>query len=366
MKRIIFHIPFKINPTKPSGTNIRPLKMLEAFRSIGYEVDAIMGSAKERKKQIIGIKSKIKNGQLYDFMYAESATLPTLLTEDHHLPLNPFLDFCFFNFCKKNEIKIGLFYRDIFWNFEEYSLKGIKALYTKSMYHLDLKLYNKFLDVLFVPSLEIIPYIPYTFNCQISALPPGHDQAVLPNHKASNKVLELFYVGGLSSHYQMEELFEAVHQLEGIHLTVCTRKEEWDKAKEENYKKYSSTSNIEIVHKSNKELAPYYAKADIAMIFVEPFEYWSFAIPIKLYEYIGNKKPIIASQNSCAGKFVEENNIGWTIPYKHQALIDLLNKLKKNPSLLRSKDEAIAEVYVKNSWEFRAREVVENLGKAKK
>lgn len=363
MKRILFHIPFKINPNKSSGTNIRPLKMLDAFQKNGFEVTAIMGNGKERKQIIQKVKKAINNGVKYDFLYSESSTLPTLLTEDHHLPTYPFLDFGFFKFCKQNKIKIGLFYRDIFWNFEAYSLKGMKALYTKLMYNYDLNKYNDLVDVLFLPSLEMLQYIPKKMDCLVTALPPGHD---LPDISVKEKVsdsLELLYVGGVSNHYQMEALFEAVHKITKVHLTICTRKEEWETAKMGSYAKYVDASNISIVHKQNHQLQSFYEKADIAMLFVEPFDYWQFAVPVKLYEYIGNKKPIIASANCYTGSFVAEENIGWTIPYSAEALENLLNNIKKDPAQLASKIENLQHVYVENSWIARAEKVSFTLSK---
>ncbi|MDR0538095.1 MAG: hypothetical protein LBH04_08685 [Tannerellaceae bacterium] len=92
MKYIIIHFPFKINKNRFSASQLRPLKIINAFINIGYKVDVIEGSGKERRKQIRQIKNDIK----YEFCYSESSTLPTLLTESHHLPTYLFLDFSFF------------------------------------------------------------------------------------------------------------------------------------------------------------------------------------------------------------------------------------------------------------------------------
>jgi hypothetical protein len=82
--------------------------------------------------------------------------MPTLLTESHHLPTHPFLDFNFFRFLKNNDIKIGLFYRDVQWNFKElYNINFFKKIYAKFFYYWDLYNYNNLLDVLFLPSLKM-------------------------------------------------------------------------------------------------------------------------------------------------------------------------------------------------------------------
>lgn len=361
MPKIIFHIPFKINTNLSSGTNIRPMKMLQAFESLGYEVDLIMGLGNERKKQISAIKLKLEQGEKYDFLYSETSTLPTLLTEPHHLPTHPFLDFNFFQFCKNKNVRIGLFYRDIFWNFDAYSLKGIKALYAKSMYRYDLKKYKSLVDALFLPSIKMLDYFPVRMKSDVLDLPPGHDNPKLIETKLPNANLELFYVGGLSSHYQMEELFESVNKTDGVNLTVCTRKDEWQKAKNSTYKKFTNSPNIDIVHKQNHELSEHYSNTDIAMLFVNPFEYWDFAIPIKLFEYLGNIKPIIASSGTYAGDFVERHNIGWTIDYSAQSLSKLLNTLKENPNLIHIKKENIEKIHTQHSWQSRALKVVNTL-----
>ena len=93
---MIFHVPRRVEKGKASGFHVRVSNMLQAFIDNGYTVDFISGNAKERKQSIKQIRRNIKEGVLYDFLYAENATIPTLLTELHHLPTHPFLDFTFF------------------------------------------------------------------------------------------------------------------------------------------------------------------------------------------------------------------------------------------------------------------------------
>ncbi len=78
MKKIIFHLPMEIDKNRPSGSQIRPLKILQAFKNIGYKVDIVMGDVKTRKRQIKKIKRNISNGVKYDFLYSESSTMPTV------------------------------------------------------------------------------------------------------------------------------------------------------------------------------------------------------------------------------------------------------------------------------------------------
>ena len=150
-KSCIFHVPNHIDKNAKSGSHIRPIKMIEAFRENGYDVDIVMGYGKERKRQIDEIRKKIRAGKKYDFLYSESSTMPTLLTEKNHLPLYPNLDFGFLKFCRKNGIKIGLFYRDIHWKFEKYrsEVSVFKRSFSIPMYKYDLRKYKKLVDVFY-------------------------------------------------------------------------------------------------------------------------------------------------------------------------------------------------------------------------
>jgi len=63
-KRIIFHYPLPLNPEAASASGIRPFKMIEAFKSLGYHVDLVTGYSRERKIQIKKIKKNINNGMI--------------------------------------------------------------------------------------------------------------------------------------------------------------------------------------------------------------------------------------------------------------------------------------------------------------
>ena len=244
MKRMIFHIPMKIDRNRASASQIRPMKMIEAFKECGYEVVVVEGYGKERKRQIKEIKSNILKGVKYDFLYSESSTMPTLLTEKNHLPLYPFLDFSFFAFCKKHGIKIGLFYRDIYWVFKK--KRSFKEWVAYIFYKYDILKYNKFLDVLFLPSKEMNAYIPNIKVESVIPLPSGLQLHSSP--KIEHPLLELLFVGAIGGLYDITLLVKVISGIQGIHLTICCRENEWQKEKI-NYLPFLN-ENITIVHKS--------------------------------------------------------------------------------------------------------------------
>ncbi|MEF9934225.1 glycosyltransferase [Clostridium sp.] len=366
MARCIFHIPFYIGSDKqPSGSQIRPMKMIAAFKKIGYEVDVVSGYAAERKRKINQIKENIKNGVKYDFLYAENYTEPTLLTESHHLPTNPFLDFGFFKFCRESGIKIGLFYRDVYWKFDIYrqSVGALKTAVATAFFKYDLKKYNQLLNVLYFSDDKMYEYIPFDFKGEIKELPPGIDTSLREASKVraieDNGKLKIFYVGGIGELYNMEKLFEAVHNTENVYLTVCCREGEWATWKSK-YEKYLN-DRIEIVHKSGKDLVPYMEGADLLSLFFEPVEYRTICVGVKMYEYMTYKRPLLSTKNTSMGKTVENYGIGYNIEYSTKDLEELFKSLLENKLQLNEKVNKIEEIFEDHTWEARANQVAKDL-----
>ena len=364
---IIFHHPLPLDSNSKSASGIRPQRMLQAFKELGYEVDLVTGYIKERKAAIKQIKKKIKQGVKYDFIYSESSTMPTVLTEPHHLPLSPLLDFNFFRYCRNKNIKTGLFYRDIYWLFDAYGtgLNIIKSTLAKFAYKYELHFYKRYLFKFYLPSVEMGQYVPIVPVEKFSALPPGHnvesllcEETAILNRKFDK--LKVFYVGGISDHYKMHVLFSVISKRDDVELTLCTRESEWQAVKLE-YPVLSD--NIKIVHTSGVEMQSLMLASDLVSIFVKPQEYWKFAAPVKLYEYLGFRKPIIASKGTLAGKFVADNKIGWSLPYSENDLNDFFNALIQEPELLIEVQQHMDLVASNHTWKARAQQVIKDLTK---
>lgn len=362
-KYVIVHVPYHINKSHPSGTYLRPLEMVSAFNEMGFKVDFIHGYGSERKKLINQVKKRIKGGRKYEFIYSESPTEPTLLTEKHHLPVYPFLDFGFFSFCKKRNIPIGLFYRDIYWAFSffEGRIPWYKREIARLFYLYDVFKYRRLLSVMFLPSEKMKEYLPFDFGLRMSELPP----AALEVHEAKQHKLDdsgmvkLFYVGGIGAHYRMHEMFSAVKELQSLKLTFCCRESDWVGFKSE----YESLlcDRIKIVHARGEDLKPFLEESDVFMLFVEPSVYWQFAMPLKLFEYLSYGKPIVASEGLAISDFVIKNNVGWSVQYRKESLIELFEKEINNAAIYESKVNNVLRVAPMHTWKARARTVEKEL-----
>lgn len=356
---IIFHHPLPLDPDAKSASGIRPQRMLQAFKDLGYKVDIVAGYGVERSAAIKKIKKNILSGVRYDFVYAESSTMPTILTERHHMPTHPLMDWRFFSLLKRKNIPIGLFYRDIYWVFDNYGkgLNSFKSNFAKMAYYFDLWVYEKTLSKLYLPSLKMGDYVPIVSEYKFSALPPGHENTIVEKKSIKN-IIKLFYVGGMSNHYQLHLLFEVLKDFSEIEFTLCTRDAEWFSVKDE-YTKVAG--NVNIIHKSGAEMKNYLQDCDIAILYVKPQEYWEFASPVKLYEYLGFQKPILASSGTLAGDFVEENKIGWSIPYEKSSIIEFFNKIVSDKNIINSVQNNLPAVAAKHSWLARAQQVATEL-----
>ena len=366
MKRCIFHYTGKIEDMPKVGSAVRPKKMLEAFRQIGYIVDEVTGDGKERKEKIKKIKNNINKGIKYDFLYSENRNIPTLLAEENHLPIHPLLDFGFFNYCHSRGIKIGLFYRDIYWKFDLFK-DGVelhKRIVLVPMFKYDLYQYSKKVDILYVPTNLLSKYLPKKFD--VRELPPGGDihSDILERKKNKtyhNRDLRVFYVGGIAGLYDMRTLFRAIQKNKNVRLIVCTPRDQWESTKE-HYQVFLC-DRIQVIHKSNSELEKYYDWADVVSVCFEKNKYAELATPIKAYEAISFGTPIIASENTAIARMIKQFNIGWVIDFSLKEMYEIFEYLKDNPHEIKEKTTNTIDIAQNNTWQKRAEKVAKELTK---
>jgi len=362
-KRVIFHYPLPFSETLNSGSKVRPVKILEAFRTLGYQVDVVCGYSCERRTAIRKIEQNIEQGIKYDFCYSECSTMPTALTDPDHLPRAPILDALFFRMLNKNKVKIGVFYRDIYWCFESKTLRNFfrfKPQLAKLFYIFDLFVYKKYVDYIFSPSMESKEFIPIIDENKVRPLPPGIDIGYkLNNTKNHSKNIHLLYVGSIKKpYYNLEKMFSALSGLEFVKLTLCVREDEWNAHK---YDYSYENIDMNVVHASGEDLEVLYMNADASLLFFEPIKYRELAVPVKLFESLGYSTPIISSHDTWVGNFVKSNEIGWTLEYDDLALRNVLSDIKINRSKIDIAKQRVVEVARDNTWIKRCEYVSETL-----
>jgi len=363
---IIFHYPLPIQTEGAVGSQVRPPLMLNAFRELGLSVEVVAGYGNQRAKSISIIKQQVSKGRKFRFVYSESSTGPSLITERHHFPLYPFLDFRFFSWLRLKSVPIGLFYRDIHWRFPFYrkQVEYWKMAIMIPLYWYDWFQYTRHVDVLFLPSLEMANFLPTKWpKNRIAALPPGcnisGDCFTEWEKKFHNrKKLRLFYVGSIdpTTTYDLSPLFESLCMSEDACLQLCCPEVQWKKYKA--YYKMPDTNVVQVIHKSGFDIKSDYENADLFCIVRKPTSYLEFAMPIKLFEAIGYGLPIIANRGTLVAKFVEDEGVGWVIDGPDD-LRSLCRYLNRNRQILIEKKRAVQEVRKNHTWLARARAVAD-------
>jgi glycosyltransferase involved in cell wall biosynthesis len=366
--RMIFHVPWEIDVAGRSASSIRPLKMLQAFRELGYDIFVISGSGKERAARFAELKRALKGGLAVRFMYSESSTLPTLWASGKRdLMRFPAVDYRVFLLCKRHKIPIGIFYRDIYWRFPQL-LKvtpRIRAWAFQLGYRLDLKLYQYTAHTIFLPSMTMRRYFSVPSRPRIVPLPSGLDRdqgtsLATPDKGESPRKLKIAYVGGFGGHYQMDKLLRVAKRLcNEVELGICCRQEEWLAATSQHA---LVDAIVSVVHLSASDAASWLRGADICSLFVEPSSYWAFAMPMKLFTYLAAECPILASEGTEAGRFVQANDLGWVLSYEEDDLEALLRELLANPARVTARRKVAQAKAGLHTWRRRAEAVEEALG----
>lgn len=360
MTTMVFYAPYPV-VSGGTGSSARPPRMLQAFRDLGIEVLDVVGAGAERARRLAALRRRLVAGGRIDLAYGESSTMPTVLTESHHVPTHPLVDLQLLRLLDREGIPTGFFYRDVYWRFPAYddSVPRLVGLGTKTLYHAELMVMSRWLDRIYMPSTAMAEYVPHIDRSLVRALPPGGTVVDVPRAARRDGGVTLLYVGNISEYYRMHALIEAVGRVAGVSLILCTPEDSWESVRYE----YAAvlTDSVEVVHARGPELEPLFARADVCALVVEPAEYRDFAAPIKLFEYLGHGKPVLASAGTLAGTTVAEGGFGWQTQYGVDEVAAALVALRDDPAGLERTRRTAVAAREQHTWSARARQVVEDL-----
>lgn len=345
---MVFHAPYALVENAASASRIRPVKMRQAFKDLGYEVFDLTGGVQERRQKIRQLKRKILAGWRPEFCYSEGATIPNMASTPKKWDCSLTLEPRIFALMYRYGIPTGTFYRDIYWAKSAQSLGGtsLAARAMIPLYRFDLAVYRYYGVHLFVPSLQMSEEIPGQM-VSISALPPGCDLV----DTQTPDIFSLLYVGGLSVHYSLTALAQATFKAQ-VPFTLCTRKKEWEASK--HLFSADVLNHLKIMHAKTNELSEVYDQTSVGVLVIEPNAYRNFAVPFKLYEYIGHGKPILVSSGTHAAQIVSTLGVGWVVENDTAKIQDLLQYLRANPQEVEQVAKRVREVRNQESWQARA------------
>lgn len=365
MSSFLVYYPFQLAKNPKSGSQLRPLEMLQAFeryaQSTNKKMLIISGTSSERAIQW---DKFLAEGSLDDveFCYSENQTIPLWLTDPSHIPSKPFIDRNVFKELKRRKIPIGVFYRDVYWKFDElYPVEGVKKVVLQSIYRLEEKFYQKYVSSVFLPSEAMSQYVSISANHV--PLPPGGRRVELPERRSQSSDPQGIYVGGINSEdYGVETLLEAVRELkqEGTHfeLHIACREDEFQKAKASRPDVFHE-DNATFYHKSASELEQIYADMDMAFIPRKKTVYNDFSVPVKLVEYLSSGIPVVASDCDAQRDILEQGGYGVIVQDDKEGMKQGIRKMIQASAGIRQK---IQRDFLQNhSWDARVQKVVSTL-----
>ncbi len=364
---IIYHYPGKLDPEAAVGSALRPLRMLEAFRSLGEEVIEISGRGMARVGKADALDRALESDTVF---YSESVNVPPGLTWARRRPWRMNFDYHLIRDLHRRGVPTGLFYRDIYWMLEEtraINLKSfVKKRLTPAFARRELRHYEKSLDVLFLPHRNMGQYVPFPFsNTEMRTLPPGGEQrdpdpGVERDSVGEGGCLNLLYVGNIAPpHYDLRPYIEAVETVSCAKLEVVTR----ERALEHHghLYRFEERRNVTLSHAHGETLAPLYQRANLALAVRDDSEYLAFAMPVKIFEAISFGVPLVVSAGlRVVADLVEREKLGWVIDTPDE-FRGLLQRLADDPAELARARARVGVARENHTWESRAREVVEAL-----
>lgn len=360
-RTMLFHAPYPLSGG--IGSAVRPVRMRQAFEDLGYEVVEVTGHGADRRRATRQLARDLARGRRIDFAYGENHTMPTVLTEPHHLPTHPLVDLRLLPLLRRHGIPTGLFYRDVYWRYPEYRERVGRAVAagTRTLYHAELLAYGRWLDRVYLPSEQIARVVPHLRPDQTRALPPGGTVVDQPRVPGPFTIL---YVGNVGAYYRMDALLEAIDATPDVHLLLCTPQDSWATARP-GLERWLGP-RVEVVHERGEGLLPLFARADVCSLLVEPSEYRDFASPVKLYEYLGHGKPVLASAGTLAGQVVQDAGLGWQVGYDATQVGALLARLlgeweRPGGGEVGTVTEAVRAARHQHTWAARAQEVADDL-----
>lgn len=363
-----------------SGSSVRALKMLEAFRSLGIEIMLLEGwnrkdQRQERTQAVAAMQERLRT-ERPDACYVELPSGPLFLHVDRELLRQLRVD----------GIPIAYFYGDAYWKFPQFRGTGSKRSLTEWLkegliywaQRYCLRLYQRTASLIYYPSATMAEHFNFaqkrvsypgsvvlsqTLVEQQDGIPT--DPSTGPSTDISTGIPTGIYVGGASYRYGATLMLEAFRRVNenGIKaklLLVCDPKS-WQTLPQEMRELEQSGWLERQTAFGDEQLRPLYARAQFACLPLRRNIYNDFAMSIKLFEYLTYGKPIVSTNCSEMAAFIERTGVGVVARDNEADYAQALLHLVEDEALYDSCQEAVARTRAENTWLKRAQAIVDDL-----
>lgn len=182
----------------------------------------------------------------------------------------------------------------------------------------------------------------------------------IENYKGSEKTksdkLRISYIGAVRRYNELKNLMDACKEFEDVFISVHGSGVHTEKLQkiQKNY------NNVQVTGKYDfKESARLYSECDILYAMYPMISLQDkVGIPVKYYEAIITKTPVIVSRGKDPAKFIKKQNIGFVLDGNDVGEIrELVDYVRKNRHILQEQMQNLARIQYDYSWD----EVVKNL-----
>lgn len=176
--------------------------------------------------------------------------------------------------------------------------------------------------------------------------------------KTKSEKLRISYIGAVRDNKSLEILMDAYERYNTIYdIKIYGYGSAFDELKQyEKTKKYSP-SILMGRYNGVTEIEEIYQNTDILYcVYDNSNANWKYSFPVKFYEGIISKTPIIVSENSNVGEFVKKNDVGYTIDIENYSDIEnLFNKLLIDREAYKRKKENTTLFIDNFVWEVQVK-----------
>ena len=347
MKKLNILIVVSLDMRKQNGaSNIRPAKMIEAFKKTAHNIDVIESPnrGRQRKNIVKNILKSIYTRKKYDICYFEPSTFPI-----------QFFERMLIKWLKFRKTWISYFHRDMYWRYDdiiESLLTDEKLKEHKIKQENNLKFLENNIDLLFTQTKLYAEKLNSTLKT-VDLPPAGNLNKIDYNSEQREGVI---YVGGVSKRYGTTLLlqsFERINQTHCIPLTIICRK------KEVIFDDYINYSWLTIRHLTSSQIQQFCSEFRFGVIPIIKNKYHRFVLAFKLFEYASFGLPIAVSDNFEQVKLVEENELGLNIGDSVESFSKNIVKFYNNTELLNQcHQNAINFIKKENLWIHRTQKII--------
>lgn len=214
-------------------------------------------------------------------------------------------------------------------------------------------------------------YIIYVNDIQTTKIKDSNKKKLiyLPNYpdiknyknsfKTYSEKLRVSYIGNVRQYDELKKLMDACNKINKIEIIIHGSGVAYERLKDirDNYNNVEVTGRYEFA-----ESAKLYSEADILYAVYSTNSLQSkMAYPIKFFESIITKTPIIVSKGTVLEEFVNEHGIGFAVDGDNiHEIRDLIEYINENRNILEEKEKRIEKIQYEYSWD----EIVKNLDQA--